>query len=322
MLFSELIAEYTLAKTEGKHHTKVVRRNTWEGYESAIRLYVEPKWGQAEVGSVTYDDVQSWVESFPGGRGAEKAFKCLRQMVRFAITKLRLRIADPTVGVLLPDHERRDARVLDDKQLNKMLFEMRGEPWEAVVLCQATLGLRRCEACALTWNDVNLATGVVSVTKGRHVVGGEVFVWGTKTKKSTREVVLPWFAVERLRELKKECRARGSELLCGLRPDAISRRFRSWCRRRGFEGMTMMQLRHTWATLAVRAGVPIEVVAMQLGHTDISMCYARYVQRSLDVFRSAQKRFADLILRAAPSTRLDVVSPSWACKRAALAAVS
>ena len=96
---------------------------------------------------------------------------------------------------------------------------------------------------------------------------------------------------------------------------------RSWCRRNGFAGMTMMQLRHTWATLAVRAGVPIEVVAMQLGHTDISMCYARYVQRSLDVFRAAQRRFADLILRAAPPTRLDTVSPSWAVRRNALAVV-
>ena len=267
---------------------------------------------------MTYDDVQAWVDSFPEGKGAEKAFKCLRQMVRFAITKLRLRVADPTVGVLLPEHARRDVRVLDDRQLNRMLYEMRGEPWEAVVLCQACLGLRRCEACALTWSDVNLGSGAVSVTKGRHVVGGEVMTWGTKTKKSTRSIVLPWFAVERLRELKRERRARGSELLCDLRPDAISRRFRSWCCRHGLAGMTMMQLRHSFATIAVKAGVPIEVVAMMLGHSDLTMCYTRYVQSSESLFRSAIKRWAGAVLDAAPRSRLDEVSPSWLLRRNAL----
>ena len=304
MLFSELIAEYTLAKTEGKHHTKVVRRNTWEGYESAIRLYVEPKWGQAEVGSVTYDDVQSWVDSFPDGRGAEKAYKTLRQMIRWAIAKRHVIMADPTIGVEVPKPHKRESVTLSDSQLNRMLYACRGEAWEPVVWCQACLGLRRCEAVALTWGDIDLRSGVVHVTKGRHVVGGQVFVWGTKTPKSTRDVVLPRFAVERLREIRRERRARADELLCDLRPDAISRRFRSWCRRNGFAGMTMMQLRHTWATLSVRAGVPIEVVAMALGHTGIEMAYERYVSRSVDVLRVNVRKFAELVLRAAPESRL------------------
>lgn len=319
MLFSELASMYLTDKKEGR---KAVRANTLEGYTSAVTNHLLPKWGQAEVEAIDYGSVQAWVDSFPEGRGAEKAYKTLRQMLRWAISHRIVTMADPTIGVEVPKPRKRESVTLTDKQLNRMLYACKGEPWEPVVWCQATLGLRRCEACALTWGDIDLRTGVVRIDKGRHVVGGLVLTWGTKTPKSTRDVVLPRFAVERLREIKRERRARPDELLCDLRPDAISRRFRSWCRRHGFAGMTMMQLRHTWATLAVRAGVPIEVVAMQLGHTDISMCYARYVQRSLDVFRSAQRRFADLILKAAPPTRLDSVSPSWACKRTALAVVS
>lgn len=315
MLFSVLAEMYLADKRDGR---KAVRANTFEGYASAVNNHLLPRWGQAEAETISFESVQSWVDSFPDGRGAEKAYKTLRQMLRWAISHRIVTMADPTIGVEVPKPRRRESVTLTDKQLNRMLYACKGEPWEAVVWCQACLGLRRCEAVALTWGDIDLRSGVVHVTKGRHVVGGTVFVWGTKTPKSTRDVVLPRFAVERLREIRRERRARADELLCDLRPDAISRRFRSWCRRNGFDGMTMMQLRHTWATLAVRAGVPIEVVAMQLGHTDISMCYARYVQRSLDVFRSAQRRFADLILRAAPRSRLDEVSPSWAARRAAL----
>lgn len=42
---------------------------------------------------------------------------------------------------------------------------------------------------------------------------------------------------------------------------------------------------------------------MALGHTDISMCYERYVQRSTDVFRAAQRKFSEIVLRAAPANR-------------------
>ena len=301
MLFCELAKMYLADKRNGR---KAVRPNTLEGYTSAINNHLLPRWGRVEVETISYDSVQSWVDSFPEGKGAEKAYKTLRQMVRWAISRRLVTMADPTIGIDVPKPRKRDARVLNDKQLNRMLYKCKGEPWEAVVWCQACLGLRRCEAVALTWGDIDLRSGVVSITKGRHVVGGKVHVWGTKTPKSTREVVLPRFAVERLRAIKRERRARADELLCDLRPDAISRRFRSWCRRCGFAGLTMMQLRHSFATIAVRAGMPIEVVAMMLGHTDIRMCFERYVSRSVDVFRVNIRRFADLVLRAAPDTRL------------------
>jgi len=305
MLFSELCKLYLADKRDGR---KAVRANTLEGYESAIRTHLLPQWGEAEAETIAYSDVQTWVDSFPKGRGAEKAYKTLRQIVRWAIGKRLVVMADPTVGVEVPRPQRRESRTLTDSQLNHMLYKCKGEPWEAVVWCQATLGLRRCEAVALTWGDIDLRSGEVRITKGRHVVGGKVYTWGTKTPKSTRTVVLPRFAVERLREIRRERRALPGELLCDLRPDAISRRFRSWCRRNGFRGVTMMQLRHSFATISVRAGVPIEVVAMMLGHSDLTMCYQRYVARSLDVFKAAQRKFADTVLRA---VRPDAVLDRW-----------
>lgn len=303
MLFDELVSEYSRAKQYGERRTKVVRLNTWEGYESCMRLYLLPQWSGRDVGEIGYDEVQAWVDSI--GRGAEKAYKCLRQMLRWALTKLHMRFADPTIGVEVPKPERRESRVLTAAQLNRLLYKCKGREWEPVVWVQASVGLRRCEACALTWGDIDLGKGTVTIDKGRHVVGGEVFVWEPKTPKSRRKLVMPWFVVTRLRQIKRERRARADELLCDLRPDAISRQFRAWCRTHGFAGMTMMQLRHTFATLAVRAGVRIEVVAMMLGHTDIRMCYERYVMSSTDLFRACIRKVGDLILGAAPSTRVD-----------------
>jgi integrase len=282
---------------------KAVRLNTLEGYQSAMRAHVLPRWGQVEVESVSYEDVQSWVDSFD--RGAEKAAKTFRQAIRWAIAKRVVVMADPTVGIEVTKPTRRSARVLRPGELNQLLYKCKGEPWEAAVWVQANTGLRRCEMAALTWADVDLRSGVVHVTKGRHVVGGKVYVWGTKTEASTRDVPLPHFAVLRLRQIRKERRARPDELLCDLRPDAMSRRFRSWCNRNGFCGFSLMQLRHTWATIAVQSGVPIEVVAMTLGHVGLEMAFQRYVTRSVDLIRAAQRKFADTVLRAAPRDRME-----------------
>lgn len=67
MLFSELADMYLEDKRDGR---KAVRANTLEGYTSAVRNHLLPRWGQAEVETISFDAVQSWVDSFPSGRGA------------------------------------------------------------------------------------------------------------------------------------------------------------------------------------------------------------------------------------------------------------
>lgn len=301
MLFEELVKQYLHDKQYGR---KPIRLNTLEGYASCIHLHLMPRWGGREVESITYEEAQAWLDGIE--RGAAKCQKTLRQVLRWGIAHRKVVMADPTIGLEAREPERREAVVLSSARLNQLLYKCKGEPWEAVVWCQACLGLRRCEAVALTWGDIDLRSGQVRVTKGRHVVGGKVFVWGTKTEKSKRTLVLPRFAVMRLREIRKALRATADELLCDLRPDAISRRFRSWCRRNGFAGFTLMQLRHTWATIAVRAGIAIEVVAMNLGHAGIEMAYRRYIARSVDVLKAAQRKWGELLLKSAPPERLDL----------------
>ena len=80
--------------------------------------------------------------------------------------------------------------------------DMRGEEWEPVALVQFSCGLRPCEAIALTWADVNLSNGEVRITKGLHEAFGNVYESPTKTEKSTRTVVLPGYAIQRLREVR------------------------------------------------------------------------------------------------------------------------
>lgn len=295
MLFDDAIAEYMDDKS------KRLRANTIAGYESAIRAHLMPMWAGREVEEITHDEIQAWVDGFDLPGAAEKAYKTFRQIVHYCIKQRGLRIWDMTQGIELPEKPVKRLHTLTEREVNRVVAGIHGQPWEAVILVQLSCGLRRSEACALTWEDIDLRTGEVEITKGRHVVNGTEYTYPTKTRKSTRTVVLPRFAVTRLRQLKRESTGRG--LLCTLSPDAISRRFRAWARRQGIDA-TMMRNRHSWASLAVRAGVPIEVVSAALGHSSLDMAYSRYVSTSTSLLREQQRKFDRLILSAAPRSRI------------------
>ena len=40
------------------------RANTCEGYESALRLHVVPRFGDLELDKITHEDIQRWVDGF------------------------------------------------------------------------------------------------------------------------------------------------------------------------------------------------------------------------------------------------------------------
>ena len=78
------------------------RVHTVDGYESSIRLHVLPRWAGMAIAEITRDAVQDWVDELApkaGPGGAEKAYKCLRQVIRWAIDRWGLYVADPTRGI-------------------------------------------------------------------------------------------------------------------------------------------------------------------------------------------------------------------------------
>lgn len=259
-----------------------------EGYESAMGRHVLPAWGGREVGSVTPDEVQAWVDGFDRPGAAEKAVKTIRQVHRWCARRLGLAVADPTAGVVLPRKPAFERPVLSAREEREMLRGIWGAPFEAVVLCAAALGLRRCEACALEWGDVDFRSGRVRVSRGAHDVRGGTVVTPTKTARSDRALVLPAFALRRLRQI---AGGRRCGRMCAMGPGRLARAFRSWCRARGLPWVPMTSLRHTWATLQVARGTPLADVALCLGHSTPETCYRHYLVRTSEVCRRAARAF-------------------------------
>lgn len=292
MKYEQVIQLYIQAKTSGR---KSIRANTLEGYLSAIRCHLSPKWSGRELESITADELQEWVDSFSKAGAARKAFGTFRQIHRWYLREFRVRIYDETQAVELPAKPRRKPNALTMKQAKESLRDMRGESFEPCALVQFSCGLRPCEAIALTWADINLATGEISITKGLHEAFGQVYESPTKTEKSTRTVILPRYAVERLRAIKKAVTPSKHDRLCDMRPSTYRRRVRAWFGKRDIR-MCAQWLRHTYGTLALQSGVAIETVALMLGHESISTAYDHYLMSNSTLLRDAQSKFAECLL--------------------------
>lgn len=99
--------------------------------------------GECEIDDINPDDLQEWIDSFDQLGAAEKAFKCLRQIIRWWTKKKRLQVSDPTMYVEVTHRNNYTPDVLDAAEVSEMLRALWGHWTEAVVICAVTLGLRR-----------------------------------------------------------------------------------------------------------------------------------------------------------------------------------
>lgn len=196
-----------------------LRACTLAGYESALELHVLPRWGETELEAIAPEGIQAWVDGFELAGAAEKAYKTLRQVIRWAIRRLGVRMYDPTAaGVELPRKAAHRPRTMEAGQVRDYLRALWGHECEAVAICSVTLGLRRGEACGLKWSDIDLRTGEVRIRRSRQVVRGHEVVEAPKTERSARSCWPP--------PLRRQASARAAQGPLRLAMRAVAR-----CRR-------------------------------------------------------------------------------------------
>jgi integrase len=156
------------------------------------------------------------------------------------------------------------------------------------LLVQAALqtGCRYGEAIRLQAQDFNPDAGTLAIRisksgKSRHVVltdEGREFFSGLTAGRPGGELMLrhddgaPWLKSHQDLRMKAACKRAGIEPPVGFHT-----------------------LRHTWASLSVMAGVPLMVVAKNLGHRDTRMCELHYSHLApsyiTDAIRAGAPRF-------------------------------
>lgn len=285
MLFETAVEMYMADKS------RRLRATTPEGYASAVRAHLLPAWAGRDLESIGHEELQARVDGFELPGAAEKAFKTFRQVYRWAARKAQLRVWDATRGVELPRRRVVGRERLTAPEERAVLRAVEGEPYEAVVLAAAALGLRPSEAAGLDWSDVDWRGGWVHVRRGAHTVrGGATVEYGCKTELADRWLKLPRWALERLRQLRGQRRA--GRMRGDPSPRCVYSRLKRLLRRIGLPGAPMEALRHSWATIAIEAGAALADVAVALGHTSVEMCRRHYLLSTRAVVARAQDAYS------------------------------
>ena len=152
--------------------------------------------------------------------------------------------------------------------------------WGMAVWVAMTTGIRRGELCALSWDRIDFAAGVLVVRSSIAQRGRQMWEKDTKTHQQ-RRITLDPQTLGLLAAYQRHCAARaglgdampatarifsplpdGSEW---IRPDTVSQRYERMCARLGWD-MHIHQLRHYSATELIAAGVDVRTVAGRLGH--------------------------------------------------------
>ncbi|KAA8829355.1 tyrosine-type recombinase/integrase [Bifidobacterium tissieri] len=275
-----------------------LRESTRVGYESAWRLHLQPAFGDCELLDITVERVETWAARYVDQPGAcRKAWSVLRGMLRRA-AKWGVIPYDPcSAGVTLPRRKPYEPRIISRVETKQLLQGFYGHRLEAYVIVSTALGLRRGEACGVQWDDIDLRSGKVSIRRSVQYVAGRTIEVLPKTLLSHRELPLPRYALQRLRELRKRCAGTG-RLIGTLNPNQVARRVTEHMRKLNLPVIPVSNLRHSWATNALAAGIDLKVVSSMLGHTDISTTARYYLRPQGDVYREAARRLHQWIMNA------------------------
>ena len=176
----------------------------------------------------------------------------------------------------------------------------------------ATTGMRRSEALGLQWADVDLAADAVSIRRAVIVVDGRTEGGPPKSAASRRLVMLHATTTTVLAEHQDRSDVDASPwVFAGLNgqpvnPASFSATFERLVTRSGLPRIRVHDLRHSYATIALRVGVHPAIVSERLGHSSIAITIDLYSHVMPSMQRDGADAVARLVLPDSPGAGHDV----------------
>lgn len=238
--------------------------------------------------------------------------RAMRDAVRWSlIVRNPTEFADPPRAAA-----KKEMRVWNAAQLATFLAHTHTDRLSGAWWLLANTGMRRGEVLGLRWSDIDLDAGRLAirrtlVTTDVERQGTPGYDWGTpKTAKGWRDVALDPATVAALRQHRAHqlherlrlgqgyhdqdlviCQLDGQP----LHPKRLSYYFEKAIKAADLPRIRLHDLRHTHATLALKAGIHPRIVQERLGHANITVTLNTYSHVDHDLQAAAAQQIAELV---------------------------
>lgn len=299
------IAEWL--ETQRQH----LKETTWESYRVAVER-IDQHLGRRPLRDLSPLEIEAFYARLSES-GARSAKPLAPKSVRNTHVVLRKALADAerlgmvarnAAGAAKPPTSRPpEQQTWDSDQIVHFFESVAEDRLVAAYVLAATTGMRRGEVLGLRWSDVDLDACQLAIRQTLTTVNYQPVIATPKSKRSVRVIYLDDHTVEALR-LHRRQQLNERQALPGtwddshdlvfrdevgepLNPDWFSREFRRRVDASGLPSIRFHDLRHSYATLALKAGVHPKIVSERLGHATVGITLDLYSHVTPAIARDA-----------------------------------
>ena len=291
-----------------------VKRSTYAKYDTLIRNHIVPRIGGMKLNKLTADMVDAFIveKSKKGrldGKGglSPKTVKDIASLLQMALRFAAAEKLMPPMRcpITQPQVVQKEIRVLTKEEQDRLeSYIIRHlDPMSVGILICLYTGIRLGELCALKWEDISLNTGFIRIHRTMMRIKDmepgalhktKILIDTPKSRSSVREIPLPTFLLEILRDLQGEV-SDEAFLLTGqqnkyVEPRTYENKFYSYLKQSGLPHTNFHALRHTFATRCIENNFDVKSLSEILGHSSVNITLNRYVHSSADLKKSHMER--------------------------------
>jgi integrase len=298
-------------------------KTTFHRYRAYVDQHIIPALGNVPLQKLTVLQVQEFANRLleRGNLGLGRCGKgcsvksvrdctCLLKQALDQAVEWEMLTRNPAKKIKIPRLVRHEPQILTEEQAMKVMDALRGTYLYMQALIAYHTGARLGEVLALTWDSINFDDGIVNIKRSYSMLDHDQPSFKEpKTKAGRRAVEVGPTLIKALRDHRKsQMQAKLSaggrcqnkyNLICTtadgnfIKPTMLSSVFRMRTAALGFN-VSFHKLRHTYISLLIKAGVPINVISERVGHANPSITHNVYSHLLPGMGRDAAERFEQL----------------------------